>query len=295
MMNRSVKVSLSAWCLLLSAAVFAAEPQANLERKTTIDVTAASPKDVYASLAKVLGCELILALEIQAPLSLRIPNVTVRTALNAISESLGASWQLAGGKLHVGPASAMASSGVAEGIPGGKAGGVGAGVSRGKPGGVVGGVSRPGVGSGLGSGQGSGQGSGSGAGIGSGVGGVSGGIVGGVQGGVVGGVKPPPPPPPPKYSVIRERLDRKTPADFRFDNALTDDVLSAVSKILGMEVRINGLKAGIRVTLDLSNQTVLSALKAVQEQVGGKGLIFVLDAAGKEKVHFRMKETKVKK
>lgn len=287
-MNRSVKIWLSAWCLLLPAVVFAAEPQANLERKTTINVTAASPKDVYGSLAKVLGCELDLAPEIQEPLTLRIPNVTVRTALNAISESVDAFWQLKGGKLHIGPLTTRASSGGAERMTRGQVGAVGAGMSRGIRGGVAGGVSGTGVGPGLGSGQGgSGVGSGRGGGIGGVAGGVSGGAVGRVQGGIIGGVN------------LKARLDRKTPAGFRFDNVLVEDVLSALGKILNMEVRIEGLETGKRVTLDLSNQTVFSALKTIQEQVPGKSLIFVLDAvlddAGKNKVRVQMRMGKDRK
>lgn len=272
-MNRSAKICLSAWCLVAPALAFAAEPQANLERKTSIDVTAASPRDVYGSLAKVLGCELVLSPEIQGPLTLNIPNVTVRTALNAISESLGASWQLAGGKLHVGPASASASSGVAGRIVGGQVGGVGAGVSRGIQSSVVGGVS----GSGVGPGSGSGLGSGTGAGTKGVIGGVPGGVRGGVQRGMIGGMN------------LKERLNRKTPADFRFDNALIEDVLSALGKILDMEVRMEGLEAGKRATLDLSNQTVFSVLKTIEEQVGGKGLIFVFDGPGTMKVSVRVK------
>ncbi len=112
------------------------------------------------------------------------------------------------------------------------------------------------------------------------IGGVPGGVVGGAQGPVIRGVG------------IKERLDRKTPGDFRFDNAPVDDVLSALGKILEMEVRVEGLEAGKRVTLDLSNQTVFAALKTLEDQVGGKGLIFVLDSAGKKMVSVRVKSGK---
>jgi type II secretory pathway component GspD/PulD (secretin) len=240
------------FCLVMPAFVSAAQGQANLDRKTTIDVTAASPQDVYGSLARVLGCELALAPQVQGTVTMKIPNVTVRTALNAISESLGNSWHIEGGRLIVEVASGAPVEGAAVGR---------------------------GVGSGVGAGIGPGRGSGIGPGLG---GGVSGGVPGGVPGGVVGGT------PRAKKIDIKERLDRKTPADFRFDNASVDDVLNAFGKIVDLEVRIQGLEAGKRVTLDLGNRTVFSALQAICHQVGGKGLILVLAADGTKKAQIKV-------
>ena len=209
----------------------------NLERRLTIDVDEASPRDVYASLAKNLGCDLAMAPEIKQTVSLRLKNVTVRTALNAVSESIGCRWRIRGTLLQVDLGTA-GSSGVIGGVPGGVKGG------------VVGGVP----------------------------GGVRGGVVGGVPGGVVGGVD------------FKERLERKTPANFRFDNAPVEDVMNALGKIADLETRVEGSTAGRRVTLDLSDRTVLAAFRTIQQQVGlNQSVVFAASVPGSDnKVLFKM-------
>jgi hypothetical protein len=75
--------------------------QVKLDRITTIDVSATSPHDIYASLSRLLGCELAIAPEIQKPVTMHLENVTVRTALTALSENLECQWSISGNTLRV--------------------------------------------------------------------------------------------------------------------------------------------------------------------------------------------------
>ncbi len=78
---------------LITAAAFASSAaQPNLDLKTTINVDSATPRDVFESMSKILGCKLVIAPEITQPVTMRLQNVTVRTALTALSESLGCRW-----------------------------------------------------------------------------------------------------------------------------------------------------------------------------------------------------------
>jgi hypothetical protein len=199
--------------------------QANLDRRTSIDVDSATPRDVYGSLAKTLGCDLAMAPEIKQPITLRITNVTVRTALNAISESIGCQWSLKGNLLQVD-------------------------LGKGSSGGVVGGVP----------------------------GGVSGGVVGGVPGGVVGGVD------------FRQRLERKTPPNFRFENVALGDVMKALGKIAELETRLESPMTDRHVTIDLSERTILAAFKSIQQEVGlDQSVVFAASLPGtNKKIMFKM-------
>ncbi len=78
--------------------------QAALGSRTSIDVSAANPQDVFASLAKTLECTLDIQAELQGPVTLKVSNITVRTALTALCESLGCGWSIEGGSLRIRPA-----------------------------------------------------------------------------------------------------------------------------------------------------------------------------------------------
>ncbi len=215
--------------------------QAKLDRKTTIDVTAAAPEDVYGSLARTIGYDLVLAPEIRQPVTLHLENVTIRTALTALSESLGCRWSLDGNILRVSPTVKV--------MPGGPSVGVVGGVSGGVTGGVPGGVS----------------------------GGVPGGVVGGVPGGVSG-------------DEFRQRLERKTPADFHFENTPLRSVMKAIGKVAGLEVEVDEPAASQQVTLDLGNRTILAAFKTIRERVGlQKPIVLVATLPGSDqKMHLKM-------
>ena len=88
------------WCF----AVPCSSAQVNLDRITTINVNAVAPRDVYESLSRLLGCELVLSPEIRKAVTMHLENVTVRTALTALSENLGCRWSVRENILRVDPA-----------------------------------------------------------------------------------------------------------------------------------------------------------------------------------------------
>jgi hypothetical protein len=214
-MRSSVRLVAS---IVLAAVIFApcSLAQTNLDGRVSIDVESAAPKDVFGAWAKRIGCELSIAQEIQKPVTIRLSNVTFRTALDALAESLECRWTIQGKILRVEPA------------------------GKGKSG--------------------------------------SGGVVGGVPGGGGGGAE------------FKQRLDRKTPPNFRFDNVPVREVMDALGKIADLELRMEGPAADQRVTLDLSDRTILAAIKAIRQQNGlGESLVVGASLPGTEKkIYFKM-------
>jgi len=76
----------------------------NLERRVFLDANASAPAAVLGMLARTIPCSLKLDPRVQRPVTLRVSNVTARTALSAICESIGCHWQLADRTLRVDPA-----------------------------------------------------------------------------------------------------------------------------------------------------------------------------------------------
>lgn len=227
------------WLAGLIIALALASPaaaQPNLDLRTTIDVDMAAPHDVFESMSKRLGCKLVIAPEITQPVTMRLQNVTVRTALTALSETLGCRWGIEGSVLHVELASSAqpGPSNVVEVVTGGVKGGI--------------------------------------------TGGVSGGAPGGMSGGVAGDRN---------WSVdFQKRLGRKTPADFRFDNAPLSTIMNELGKVAEMEIEVPKPNGDSKMTIDLSNRPAgealrLIALKAIKEQAAlSKPLVFSLTFRG---------------
>jgi len=224
-----------------SALVPTATAQAKLERRTTIDVTEAAPRDVYGSLSRVLGYELAVAPDVQQPVTMHLENVTVRTALTALSENLGCRWNIDGNTLRVEPVKTEKPG------PVGVAGSVSGGVVGGVPGGIVGGV--------------------------------RGGVTGGVPGGIVGGV-------PAGAADFKHRLERKTPAKFNFLDTPLRAIIEALGKVAGLGIEVEDPFEMQHVTVDLSDRTVLSALRALQSE---SGTVFVVTFSGSDrKMHVKV-------
>jgi hypothetical protein len=76
----------------------------DLERRVFLDANASAPAQVLAMLARTIPCTLKLDPRVQRPVTLRVSNVTARTALSAICESIGCRWQLVDATLRVDPA-----------------------------------------------------------------------------------------------------------------------------------------------------------------------------------------------
>jgi type II secretory pathway component GspD/PulD (secretin) len=171
--------------------------QPKLDRTTTIDVSSVAPRDVFASMSRLLGCELDMAPEIQKPVTMHLENVTVRTALTALSENLGCQWSIAGNTLRVLPTGS------------GKLGQVGEMA-----------VMSPGRGAGVGK------------------------------------------------ADFDKMLGCRTPSNFRFDNTSLGSVMDALGKVCNLDMQVEESEKARMVTMDLSNQKILSALKIIFEQTG---------------------------
>lgn len=84
-------------CLLSSAAAFPAPEGPRVD----IDVAGAPSRDVFEILARALGVGLQLEMHVGDRLTMRLQNVSAKTALEAACESLGTSWRIEDGKLIV--------------------------------------------------------------------------------------------------------------------------------------------------------------------------------------------------
>jgi hypothetical protein len=127
--------------LILAVLASPAAAQPNLDLKTTIDVDSAAPRDVFASISIRLGSKLVIAPEITQPVTMHLENATLRTALTALSETLGCSWVVEGNVLRVETASSPQHGPSRElgGMGSGLGGGVGSGLGSSIGGGASGG------------------------------------------------------------------------------------------------------------------------------------------------------------
>jgi hypothetical protein len=91
--------------LLVVAPAAPALSQDVLERKVTLDVNAASPASVFKAVAAASGAGFTVTVdpEVTDPVDMTVRNVSVKTALNAICESIGCKWTLTGNELVVRP------------------------------------------------------------------------------------------------------------------------------------------------------------------------------------------------
>ena len=99
-MNR-IHVWILAAAFATSAAAFehSAHFRSGEAPRVDLDVVEASPRPVFETLAEILGRPLNFDSRVDSPLSIRLENVTVRTALLAICESLDCEVELPNGKL----------------------------------------------------------------------------------------------------------------------------------------------------------------------------------------------------
>ena len=91
--------------VLLVAPAAPAFAQDALAKKVTIDVNAASPVSVFTAVATASGAGFTVTVDpaVTEPVDITVRNVSVKTALNAICESIGCQWTLTGSTLVVKP------------------------------------------------------------------------------------------------------------------------------------------------------------------------------------------------
>lgn len=91
--------------VLLLAPAAPALAQDALAKKVTIDVNAATPVSVFTAVATASGANFTVTVDpaVTEPVDITVRNVSVKTALNAICESIGCQWTLTGSALIVKP------------------------------------------------------------------------------------------------------------------------------------------------------------------------------------------------
>ena len=99
MTHRTVRAL--ALAVIIGLGATSAWAQAALASRTSIDVAGASPQDVFGTLARTLECSLDIPADLQTPVTLNVSNITVRTALSVLCETLGCSWSVDGGALRI--------------------------------------------------------------------------------------------------------------------------------------------------------------------------------------------------
>lgn len=89
----------------LASPVRAQDPTAE---KVTLDLNGVAPFAAFKAVASAMNVGVTVSPAVTAPVNLAVRNVTAKTALNAMCESIGCRWSLAGGILVVKPAEAIA-------------------------------------------------------------------------------------------------------------------------------------------------------------------------------------------
>lgn len=103
-MNRtSSAVVLSLLVVTLSAPALAQDATA---RKVTLDLNGVEPLAAFRAVAAAIDVGVTVSPSVTAPVNIAVRNVTARTALNAMCESIGCQWNLTDGILVVKPSAA---------------------------------------------------------------------------------------------------------------------------------------------------------------------------------------------
>jgi hypothetical protein len=89
---------------LLSAFLAFAVPSAAqdaLNKRVTLDLKAMAPSDALKVIATAIGYTVDVAPDVATPVDIVVGNITAKTALNTICESIGCAWQASGTVIRV--------------------------------------------------------------------------------------------------------------------------------------------------------------------------------------------------
>ena len=79
---------------VVAAPALAAPPPGPLDSKVELAVKEADPEELFATLGKLMGAEVVLEPGLAGRVSIELHNVRVRTILDALCESVGCHWAL---------------------------------------------------------------------------------------------------------------------------------------------------------------------------------------------------------
>jgi len=112
-MNRFLCSLVVPLCLLAQAApAFAQSPAA---KKVTLDLNAVAPDAAFKAVGNAIGVTVTVDAAVTTPVDITVRNVSAKTALNAMCESIGCQWTITGGALAVKPITNFAVGVVNEG------------------------------------------------------------------------------------------------------------------------------------------------------------------------------------
>ncbi len=72
-----------------------------LSKRVSLDLKGMAPRDAFKVIASAIGYTVEVAPEVSTPVDIVVGNITARTALNTICESIGCTWQASGTVIHV--------------------------------------------------------------------------------------------------------------------------------------------------------------------------------------------------
>ncbi len=101
MKGRSRFLACGAFVIALAASIAA---QDALSKRVSLDLKAMAPADAFAALATSTGLKVALDPAVTSPVDILVRNVTARTALTTMCESIGCEWTLEAGTVFIRPA-----------------------------------------------------------------------------------------------------------------------------------------------------------------------------------------------
>jgi type II secretory pathway component GspD/PulD (secretin) len=89
--------------LLLALLAFALPSMAQdaLDKRVTLDLKDMAPRDAFGVISTAIGYTVDVAPQVSTPVDILVRNISARTALNTICESIGCTWQASGTLIRV--------------------------------------------------------------------------------------------------------------------------------------------------------------------------------------------------
>ena len=100
-MNRTALVLVLAAGLVFAA--FPAAAQDALSKRVSLDLKAMAPADAFKVIGDSVGMKVTVDAALTAPVDILVKNVTAKTALNTICESIACRWSVSDGVISVAP------------------------------------------------------------------------------------------------------------------------------------------------------------------------------------------------
>jgi type II secretory pathway component GspD/PulD (secretin) len=94
------------WCAIAASLAAPVAAQDPLSKRVSLDLKAMAPADAFEVLASSTGLKVVVDPAVTSPIDIVVRNVTARTALTTMCESIGCAWTVAAVTLSIGPIAA---------------------------------------------------------------------------------------------------------------------------------------------------------------------------------------------